>query len=74
MMLIKFSIISVHSTRLWTLSEKNDKVLSLFMKGGIMWSVLHFPGLICHVVGGSDRFLYEVLDYNGNKLRCGAKA
>lgn len=43
------------------------------MKGGIMWSILHFPGLIRHVVGGSDRSLYEVLDYNGNKLRCGAK-
>lgn len=73
MTLVKFNIISVQSTRPWTLSEKNDKVLSLFMKGGIMWSILHFPGLICHVVGGSDRSLYEVLDYNGNKLRCGAK-
>lgn len=72
MTLVKFNIISVQSTRPWT-RLKNDKVLSLFMKGGIMWSILHFPGLICHVVGGSDRSLYEVLDYNGNKLRCGAK-
>ncbi len=33
-----------------------------------MWTILHFTELICHVVGGSDRSLYEVLDYNGNKL------
>lgn len=38
-----------------------------------MWTILHFTKLICHVVGGSDRSLYEVLDYNGNKLHRGGK-
>lgn len=38
-----------------------------------MWTILHFTALICHVVGDSDRSLYEVLDYNGNKLHSGAK-
>lgn len=55
-------------------AEENDKVLSHFIKkGGIMRTILHFIELICHVVGGSDRSLYEVLDYNGNKLHSGAK-
>ena len=38
-----------------------------------MWTILRCTELICHVVGGSDRSLYEVPDYNGNKLHSGAE-
>lgn len=38
-----------------------------------MWSILHSPELICHVEGGSDRSVNELLDYAGNKLHSGAK-
>lgn len=75
MMLIKFNsadIISVQP-RYYFFYRKNVKVLSHFMKGDIMWTILHFTELICHLVGGSDRSLYEVLDYIGNKLHSGAK-
>lgn len=39
----------------------------------IMWTILRFPELICHVVGGCDESLYELLDGPGNKLHSGAK-
>lgn len=38
-----------------------------------MVTILHSTELICHVVGGSDSSLFEVLDYAGNKLHSGAE-
>lgn len=38
-----------------------------------MVTILHFTELICHVVGGTDSSLYELLDYTGNKLHSGAE-
>lgn len=38
------------------------------LEEGIMWMVLHFTELICHVVGGTDRSLYEAPDCDGNSF------